>query len=63
MGYEVGGGGGGHVFWGKILERFFLCDSNAAVEDSARLEAFVDLILVARPPGSESAAEVLSLLK
>ena len=40
---------------------FFLCDSNAAVEDSVRLEAFVDLILVARPPGSESAAEVLSL--
>merc|ERR1719270_1561394 len=28
------------------------------LEDSARLEAFVDLILVARPPGSESAAEV-----
>ena len=40
---------------------FLLCDSIAAVEDTARLEAFVELILVARPPGSESAAEVLSL--
>ena len=54
-------GGGGHVYWGKILLMFLLCDSIAAVEDFARLEAFVDLILVARPPGSESAAEVLSL--
>ena len=54
-------GGGGHVPWGNILViMFLLCDSNAAVEDSVRLEAFVDLILVARPPGSESAAEVLS---
>ena len=56
MGYEVGGGEGV-----MFLVMFFLCDSNAAVKDSARLEAFVDLILVARPPGSESAAEVLSL--
>ena len=48
-------------FGARSWKGFFLCDSNAAVEDSARLEAFVDLILVARPPGSESAAEVLSL--
>ena len=27
-------------------------------EDAARLEAFLDLILVARPPGSEQAREV-----
>ena len=28
------------------------------LEDAARLEEFLDLLLVARPPGSEQAAEV-----
>ena len=28
------------------------------MEDAARLETFLDLLLVARPPGSEQAAEV-----